>query len=585
VVLILLTTVIIGVTVSRSTGQHTRDQIKQSLYSQAVLLRDLSIPFIDSPVDSTFQRRVRLLGGRTATRYTVIRADGVVVADSKEDLSAMDNHGKRPEVMAALANGMGVSTRFSRTVGEDMMYVALPIEHGREVVGFVRTSVPLTAVSTQLAQTREVVVLVAVGAAALALLIGFIVARRVTRPISRMTDVARAIAGGDYGQHIHTRRIDEIGALAEALNTMTVQLRDQFQTITNDRNKMAAILSGMIEGVIAIDRDERIVHINDAAARILCVPGNECAGKRISEATRVREVSEALGGAMRDEQVTLGEARVTSPQQEQVVQLIATPLWGANDKLAGALVVLHDVSEIRQLETVRRDFIANISHELKTPLAAIRGLVETLIDDTEMDPDTHNRFLEKVQTQSARLNTLVSDLLTISRLESEDATEDFQNVDFREPVSESLRALKPVAESKRLTLEHDMPDSPVAIVGDPEALRELVDNLAGNAIKYTPSGGRVKVTLGTENGWAVLNVEDNGIGIAPADQGRVFERFYRADKARSRELGGTGLGLSIVKHVVLSHGGNVSLRSALGEGSDFRVQIPLEVSVDERNSA
>jgi two-component system phosphate regulon sensor histidine kinase PhoR len=519
------------------------------------------------------------------TRYTVIRADGVVIADSQEKPSVMDNHGKRPEIMAALAKGKGVSRRFSRTVGEDMMYLALPIEQGRETVGYVRASIPLTAVRTQMAQTRAVVVLVAVGATAFALLIGFVVARRVTRPITRMTEVSKAIAGGDYDQRIVTDRVDEIGALAEALNTMTVRLRDQFQTITNDRNKMAAILSGMIEGVIAIDHEERIVHINAAAARILCVPGDECTGKRIWEATRVREVSEALGGAMRDKQVTLGEARVATPQQEQVVQLIATPLWDANDDLAGALVVLHDVSELRQLETVRRDFIANISHELKTPLAAIRGLVETLIDDTEMDPGTHNRFLEKVRTQSSRLSTLVSDLLTISRLESEDAAQDFRSFDLREPVSESLRALKSVAESKRLSLEHTMPDEPVAIIGDPEALRELVDNLAGNAIKYTPSGGRIKVTLGTENGWAILDVEDNGIGIAPADQGRVFERFYRVDKARSRELGGTGLGLSIVKHVALSHGGNVSLRSALGEGSDFRVQIPLVVPESERDTA
>jgi two-component system phosphate regulon sensor histidine kinase PhoR len=497
----------------------------------------------------------------------------------------MDNHGRRPEVMAALAKGEGVATRYSRTVGEHMMYLALPVSDRGEAVGFVRASIPLTAVSRQLAQARAVVLLVAAGAAILALLIGFYVARRVTRPISRMTDVARAIAGGVYDQRIDTRRIDEIGLLADALNTMTVQLRDQFQTITNDRNKMAAILSGMVEGVIAIDREERIVHINDAAERILCVPGDECMGRRIWEATRVREVSEALNGAMRDKHVAVGEARIAAPQQEQVVQLIATPLWGAEDELAGALVVLHDVSELRQLETVRRDFIANISHELKTPLAAIRGLVETLIDDKQMDPETHDRFLEKVRTQSSRLTTLVADLLTISRLESDDATKDFHPLDMREPLSESLRYLKPVAESKRLTLTHSMPDAPVGIVGDAEALRELVDNLVGNAIKYTPSGGRVQVTLDTENGWAVVDVEDNGIGITPVDQSRVFERFYRVDKARSRELGGTGLGLSIVKHVALSHGGNVSLRSAQGEGSKFRVQLPVSSTSPRTDSA
>jgi two-component system phosphate regulon sensor histidine kinase PhoR len=198
-----------------------------------------------------------------------------------------------------------------------------------------------------------------------------------------------------------------------------------------------------------------------------------------------------------------------------------------------------------------------------------------MIDDKQMDADTHDRFLGKVSTQSTRLTTLVTDLLTISRLESDDAKKDFHELDLREPLSESMRALMPVAESKRLALDHAMPDEPVGIVGDMEALRELADNLVGNAVKYTPSGGQVKVTLDRGDGWAILDVEDNGIGIAPADQSRLFERFYRVDKARSRELGGTGLGLSIVKHVALSHGGNVSLRSALGEGSNFRVQIPL----------
>jgi two-component system phosphate regulon sensor histidine kinase PhoR len=418
-----------------------------------VLLRELSVFLLESPADTTLQERIWLLGGRTATRYTVIYSDGTVAADSQKDPAIMDNHGRRPEVVAAVAEGRGVATRYSRTLKEDMMYLALPVDDGGTATGVVRTAVPLIAVSLQLEQARAVVIMVAVGATLLALLIGFFVARRVTRPIERMTDVARAIAGGDYDQIVRTKRIDEIGLLADALNTMTVQLR--------------------------------------------------------------------------------------------------------------------------QLETIRRDFIANISHELKTPLTAIRGLVETMIDDKEMDPATHDRFLEKVCAQSNRLTTLVSDLLTISRLESDGADRDFRLFDMREPLNESIGALRSVADSKRITLEYVLPEDPVGISGDAEALRELADNLVGNAIKYTPSGSRVKISLSCDGGWATLDVEDDGIGIAPSDQNRVFERFYRVDKARSRELGGTGLGLSIVKHVALSHGGNVSLRSALGEGSVFRVQIPL----------
>jgi two-component system phosphate regulon sensor histidine kinase PhoR len=574
-VVILLTTGGIGIAIGRKAENSALEQIQQSLQSQAVLLRDLSIPYIDSPVDSTFQRRVWLLGGRTGTRLTVIRADGTVIADSQEDPAVMDNHGRRPEVMAALRKGMGVSTRYSRTIGENFMYLALPIENGSEPAGFVRTSIPLTTVRTQLGEVRSVVFFGALAAALFALLIGFYIARRVTRPVLRMTGVANAVAAGDYGQRVRLSRVDEIGSLGRALDAMTAQLNDQISTITSDRNKMAAILSGMVEGMIAIDREERIVHINEAAERILSISGEDCLGRRIWEATRVREVCEALEDSMKQEHVTIGEARIAAPQDEMVIQLIATPYRDASADLAGALVVLHDVSELRKLETIRRDFIANISHELKTPLAAIRGLVETLIDDKDMDGDTHDRFLDKIRKQSTRLATLVSDLLTISKLESEDATKEFREVDFREPMSESLRAIVPVAQSKRLTLEHELPDEPVPVIGDAEALRELVDNLVGNAVKYTPAGGRVQVLLRADADWAILEVEDNGIGIDPNDQGRVFERFYRVDKARSRELGGTGLGLSIVKHVALSHRGNVSLRSSLGEGSNFRVQIPL----------
>jgi two-component system phosphate regulon sensor histidine kinase PhoR len=285
------------------------------------------------------------------------------------------------------------------------------------------------------------------------------------------------------------------------------------------------------------------------------------------------EVSEALGDAMRQNRVRVSEVRIPTPQKDQVIQLTATPLRDAGDEIGGAVVVLHDVSELRALEAVRRDFVANISHELKTPLTAIRGLVETLIDDDAMDRDTHDRFIEKIRDQSTRLTSLVSDLLTLSRLESGPGGLRFEPMDLRETVAESCRTQVHAAETKHVALSSGLPENPVTIEGDAEAMRELVDNLVSNAIKYTPSGGRVNVRLFAENGHAVLEVADTGIGIPPEEQTRVFERFYRVDKARSRALGGTGLGLSIVKHVALAHGGSVSLRSAPGRGSTFRVQL------------
>ena len=315
--------------------------------------------------------------------------------------------------------------------------------------------------------------------------------------------------------------------------------------------------------------------MNSAAEAILGIDATSAQGRRIWEVTRVVEVSEALNDAMKEDRVRVSEARIAKPQKDQVIQLIGSPLKNANGERVGAVVVMHDVSELRQLEGVRRDFVANISHELKTPLAAIRGLVETLIDDDEMEPATHQRFIEKIHDQSMRLSSLVSDLLTLSRLESDQGGVQFESTDLREAVAESYRALVHAAESKKVEMAARVADGPVVIEGDGEALRELVDNLLSNAIKFTPEGGRVNMRLGVEGPNAVLTVEDTGIGIAPEDQGRIFERFYRVDKARARQLGGTGLGLSIVKHVALAHGGNVSLKSAPGRGSTFRVQIPL----------
>jgi two-component system phosphate regulon sensor histidine kinase PhoR len=519
---------------------------------------------------------------RTGTRYTVIAADGRVIADSNEDPLTMDNHRDRPEIMAAANNGMGTSTRFSRTVSAQSMYLAIPVMTEGVIAGFVRTSATLEAIESRRASVRRGIVLSLVLPVLCALGLGLLIARSFTRPLLDMTDAARAVAAGDHARRLHIDRGDEIGVLAEALNSMTGQLESQIEIMTADRNKTLAILAGMVEGVVAVDRDERVVHVNAAAQAILGIDARAGLGRRIWEVTRVVEISEAIGDAMRQNRVRVSEIRLPTPQKDQVIHLTATPLRNASDEIDGAVVVLHDVSELRQLEAVRRDFVANISHELKTPLTAIRGLVETLIDDRSMDRDTHDRFIEKIRDQSTRLSNLVSDLLTLSRLESGPGGLRFEPMDLRETVAESCRTQMHAAESKHVTLSSGLPDKPVTIDGDSEAMRELVDNLVSNAIKYTPSGGSVDVRLSGHNGSAVLEVADTGIGIPPEEQSRVFERFYRVDKARSRQLGGTGLGLSIVKHVALAHGGSVSLKSATGRGSTFRVQLGLRAGNGNR---
>ena len=574
--IIVATAIVVGLMLVHDAERGVTDDIRDALQRDAILVRDIAAPFVDAPPDSAFELRIRALGARTGVRYTVIAADGRVLADSNEDPAAMDNHRDRPEIMAAANNGMGTSTRFSRTVAANSMYLAIPVMKQGVLAGFVRTSETLEAISARRAAVRRSVGLAMLLPVLAALVLGLLVARSFTQPLINMTDAARAVAGGQEAPRLHVQRPDEIGELADALNAMTEQLHNQLDTMAADRNKTLAILAGMVEGVVAVDRDERVVHANAAAQAILGIDARTALGRRIWEVMRVVEVSDSLGEAMRQNRVRVSEVRIPTPLKDQVIQLTATPLRNAADQIDGAVVVLHDVSELRQLESVRRDFVANISHELKTPLTAIRGLVETILDDRQMDRDTHDRFIEKIRDQSTRLGNLVSDLLTLSRLESGPGGLRFEAMDLRETVAESVRTQTHVAETKRVDLHLGVPERAVTIEGDSEAMRELVDNLVSNAIKYTPSGGRVDVKLVAENGSAVLEVADTGIGIPPEEQSRVFERFYRVDKARSRQLGGTGLGLSIVKHVALAHGGSVSLKSASGRGSTFRVQLGLK---------
>ncbi|MEO6708806.1 MAG: ATP-binding protein, partial [Planctomycetota bacterium] len=352
------------------------------------------------------------------------------------------------------------------------------------------------------------------------------------------------------------------------------ELRERMETIVSDRNKLLAILGSMVEGVVAVDRDDRVVHMNEVAGRLLRASPHDSLGKRIWEVTRIVEVSEILEQARRRAGAADAEVHLAVSNGEARIELRASPLVDGSGALSGAVVVLNDVTDLRRLESLRRDFVANVSHELKTPLTAIRGLVETLIEDKSMEIATRERFHEKIRDQSTRLSSLVSDLLTIARVESQAMTLERKPLDLRATLRECEARFAPLCEAKGLTLELRAPPEPLVVQGDEESLRQIVDNLLDNALKYTPARGRIEVSARAREDEAVLEVSDTGIGIEPRDLERIFERFYRVDKARSRELGGTGLGLSIVKHLVHSLGGRVAVESKLGRGSTFRIVLP-----------
>ena len=575
VVLILLSAMIVGGLLSQWLERNSLEQIHHSLKARAVLLADLADPSPRGSIDPTFQQRVQTMGSEIGTRLTVMAANGVVVADSHENPAEMDNHGTRPEILAARSHGLGTATRFSDTLGTSMMYLALPIQDNGRIAGYVRTSLALSEIDERLSQLRAIIALGAAIAAIVALILGFLVARAFAKPLTSMTIVAESIAHGDYEQRLPTKRKDEIGNLSRAINKMAESSRSRMETITSDRNKLLAILAGMTEGVVAVDENERVVHMNEAAGKILKALPIESLGKPIWDVTRVGQVCQVLTNTLREKRDLQEGLRLPTRSNDLIVEMYTSPLLDGQGDIAGAVVVLHDVSRLQRLETVRRDFVANASHELKTPITAIRGLVETLIDDKEIAPERQERFLAKIRDQSSRLSAIVTDLLTLSRLEAATDDSGYAPLDLREPVLASAQTLASAAEEKEIALETQVPETPVKVAGDEEALGQVITNLLDNALKYTPTGGKVGVHLTSEGGNAVVEVQDSGIGIEPKDRDRIFERFYRVDKARSRELGGTGLGLSIVKHIVLAHNGQVSVDSTPGVGSAFRISLPL----------
>jgi two-component system phosphate regulon sensor histidine kinase PhoR len=579
VAIIIATAITIATLVSRNIEADVLEETRSSLQGNARLFREIALPVLEGDLSPeelvAFEERVRRLGEETGTRFTLIDEDGRVLADSSEDPKRMELHDQRSEIIQARASGIGAATRFSRTVGARMMYFALATRSSSGSVGFVRTALSLRKLDERLARLRHVGVMGAVLAALLALGLGVFVARSFTQSLLAMGQAARAIASGDYRQRLTFRRRDEIEALARSLNLMAEELELKIQTVTDEKNRLQTILSGMVEGVVATDAEGQVLHMNSVAGRTLGIAPKAARGKPLRSMTRVQEMIEPLFETIRTGVVRQREIVFRRYPKDQILEIYSAPIRDSQGALAGAIMVLHDVTELRRLEAVRRDFVASASHEMKTPITVIRGAIETLLDDPAMAAGARERFHGKIRDQTNRLSSIVSDLLTLARAESSPESLEREPLDLREPVRESFRALSPSAEAKRISMALSCPEEAVPVLGEWSSLRLVIDNLLDNAVKYTPAGGKVEVRLRMNGESAFLEVEDTGIGIESHEIERIFERFYRVDKARSRELGGTGLGLSIVRHLVQAHGGDVVVESVPGKGALFRVGLPI----------
>jgi two-component system, OmpR family, phosphate regulon sensor histidine kinase PhoR len=526
---------------------------------------------------------------RSGARVTLIAADGRVLADSAHDIETMENHSNRPEFRAAMAQGQGDSVRHSRTLDRDLVYWAIRFDRPAQPPVIIRFATPLAAINTSLASVRHALWKVSALILIVGIAISLLFSRGFVRRIENLKRFSSRVAAGDFSSLHEEDGNDELGELAATLNDTAARLSATIQSLTDERNRSAAILRSMAEGVAVVDAQSRLAFCNEAFAKIWNVDLRDAEGRSAVEVIYQPEVLELIPQALDTEKTLVGEISFGGARPRNFSATVApiTPFetpeapMGSHPPIPrrGVVIVLHEITELRHLEQVRKDFVANVSHELRTPLTAIQGFAETLLTGALEDKANNRRFVEIIGNHAARLARLSNDLLRLSQIEAGKMNADFQMVDLKLLVESSVEAAHPTATQKKLIIEPpNLPPNLPCVRGDANLLRDVLRNLLDNAIQYTPPGGRVEVTAAVDDGFAVVTVSDTGIGIPQSDQTRIFERFYRVDAARSREVGGTGLGLSIAKHVVEAHGGKIWVESAVGSGSTFHFSVPLERS-------
>lgn len=562
---------------SDRTAESARAQLLQRLRDISVALQATDGAGLNQP-SAELRREIERIRRETGVRITLITENGTVVADSDEDPALMGNHRDRPEIVEALQSGAGVSQRPSATIGEPLLYYARRAGSADAPIGYVRASVPLSALQSETASARAALWWMAAGTGFAGLLAAALLAAHIARPIEELRRAARWIAAGDLGHRVDVRRRDEVGSLAVAFNAMAEQLASRIEQLElhgrereENSERLRTVLGSMIEGVVAVDESQRVLFANKAARGLLDLSSGSPVQRPLWETVRNPRIHDVVREALAGKERISVEFEI--PRKQAVVALLATRLPG--DPCPGVVLVLHDVTDLRRLENLRREFVSNVSHELKTPLTSIQAYTETLLGGAMDDPAISRQFLQRIEEQADRLHDLIIDLLQLARIESGQDVYELSTVPLSGPVRACLDAQAAIAAAKNVELRMEPPGGEILVRADDEGLQTILSNLVDNAIKYTPAGGSVAIRWWAVDGHALIQVQDTGVGIARKHQSRIFERFYRADKARSREVGGTGLGLSIVKHLAQVFGGTVEVDSEVGRGSTFSVRLPL----------
>jgi len=542
-------------------------------YYESQITVSSSIDDIDTLTDS--------VGERLGVRVTVVNNKGIVLGDSElsgQMLRDVENHYKRSEIQDAINKGIGKRTRYSATLRKHMLYLAVPIsiKYGHDTVKeetqwILRLAVPVTDIIYVERSIRNTIIIAMVGVFLIAVLIGYGMSVYISRPLVEMAAIARNMGEGDFTKKIFVKTNDEIGDLADSLNSMAGKIKSHIDKITYDEARLQAVLSSMSEGVMVSDEKGNIMLMNPSIQKLFLVD-QPCEGKRPIEIIRNPAIQDIVDNVLRRKSRLTEEIFIHLPE-EMVLQINGVPIM-RNAHCEGAILVFHNITELKKLENVRKDFVANVSHELRTPIASIKGYAETLLDGALEDKNNAREFVEIIDDDSNRLAKLIDDLLELSSIESDKMKLNLYPLDFAFLVKKVSAILKNQIREKELNLKLKIPDNLPKLLADEVKLSQVILNLLDNAIKYTPRGAVITVSTIVQERFLRIDIADTGIGIPEQDLPRIFERFYRADKAHSRELAGTGLGLSIVKHIVQIHGGEICATSEIGKGTIFSFTIP-----------
>ncbi len=536
--------------------------LANDLKNLGITMRLKMAPLMEGDGLDTLDIAVKRLGAEIKTRITIIDTDGVVLADSKEDPKSMDNHKRRPEVAEALEGKVGQSVRFSRTVKEDMLYVAIPVERNSKVIGTLRVSLFLSEINSlinnikiKMLQIAAIIIMVSLGIAAF-------LSKGLSKPISELVNASRRVAAGDFGVNVLFKKKDELKELADSFNHMVSQLKTLISELSHEKEALNTIISSITEGILVLDKKGKVVLSNDSFQKIIHT--ETVKEKYYWELIRVPKLSQLIDNIQRKEDTIISDEVVIDGRN---YMCSATYLSSAEQ----TVLTLHDITTIVRVARMKKEFVFNVSHELRTPLTAIKGFVETLEHEKGAD---NKHYLDIIKRHTDRLINIVQDLQMLSQLEVEEKeTLQLEDVNFKDLIEPILKMFEQELKKKNLSVTLNIEENLPNIKGDPFKLEQVFMNLIDNAIKYTEEGG-IRISVEQNHSQIKIEIEDSGIGIPEEHTSRIFERFYVVDKSRSRKMGGTGLGLSIVKHIVHAHKGEIRVESVVRKGSKFTITLP-----------